>query len=605
MRILLPLHVWHPEGRGGTEVHARAVAMALAGRGHVVGVFARTGRTGRDEYEVTTERDGPVGVTRVNNTWRDNWSFEWIYRNRRIHEAFQRELDEFRPDLVHIHHLTGLSTTIVEEIKARKLPLVMSLHDFWTVCPRGQRMTKDLSLCEVLDRNRCWTCLGGMWPHIFGRRDSERTIVDRLGRLSPAALAEWDRHMAYVLDLCDLLVTPSEFHRERMLEGGLDPSRVVALPHGLPDPPPIQRAPARGEVRRIVYLGAVIPTKGAHVLVRAFKALGRADIELHIHGEITPHHDDTDYGERLRSLAGDAPNIVLHGAYEPEDVHGILARADLLVVPSLWWETYCLTIREGLQAGVPVIASDLGAMREALDGERDGLLFEPGNPKDLRRVLERLIEDPELRRRYSGRSGAVLRLEDYLPGLLAVYEKARELARIRAEGLVVAPPSFPPERAAGAVPRFDRVAVAVRHTGVLAVAATTRPATPESPSVGISLEVAASGHRQGAIDVEVDLRGLLGARPPAPTAPPVHPRFAEEAGESVPSGPSGAPDRVPPGRHRLLAADSPRPRLRRDRIAAGRVRRTSWRPTRGVRTKRIPVGDRDAARPPRPRGDSP
>jgi glycosyltransferase involved in cell wall biosynthesis len=53
----------------------------------------------------------------------------------------------------------------------------------------------------------------------------------------------------------------------------------------------------------------------------------------------------------------------------------------VLVVPSLWWETFCLTIREGLMAGVPVVASDLGAMREALDGEEHGLLFRPGDAR--------------------------------------------------------------------------------------------------------------------------------------------------------------------------------------------------------------------------------
>src|SRR5262245_28519812 len=106
MRILYAIHAWHPEGKGGTEIHAHAVARALSRKGHQIGVFARTGRPDRDEYEVSTEWEGPTSVTRINNNYRETPNFEWIYKNRRVHEAFEREITEFKPDLVHIHHLT-------------------------------------------------------------------------------------------------------------------------------------------------------------------------------------------------------------------------------------------------------------------------------------------------------------------------------------------------------------------------------------------------------------------------------------------------------------------------------------------------------------------
>ncbi|HYC78601.1 MAG TPA: glycosyltransferase family 4 protein, partial [Planctomycetota bacterium] len=441
MRILFGLHTYLPEGKGGTEMHVQALAKAL-GRNHAVRVVARMGDPSLPDGAVVRETVEGVDVARINNCWRAAGGFERIYKNRAVHDAFERELVDFRPDVVHLHHLTGLSTTVVETLKRGGLPTVMTLHDFWTVCPRGQRMTRELDLCENVDRNVCFHCLAGIWPDVFKDFDKQRIELDSRGRLAPRPLAEFDRHLAYVLGLCDLLITPSEFHRERMLDFPLPAERLVALPHGL------DLAPFRGlfraprPVKRIGYLGSVIPVKGVHVLVEAFNRLGRADLELHVHGEAPPFHDDKNYFERLKSRAVGRPNVFFHGAYRPVELPRILSGLDVLVVPSLWWETFCLTIREGMLAGVPVVASDLGAMREALDGEQNGLLFRPGDPQDLADALRRLLEDDALRERLSSRRDVVKSIETYVDELLPLYERAMAVSAERAGTLAVAPPHF-------------------------------------------------------------------------------------------------------------------------------------------------------------------
>ncbi|MAB88009.1 MAG: hypothetical protein CMJ90_00945 [Planctomycetes bacterium] len=487
MRILKVIHVWPPEGRGGTEAHAAQAAQALSARGHQVGVFARTGRPDRPEYEVTTEWLGNIGVTRVNNTYQDSWSFPWTYKNERVHEAFLGELGEFKPGLVHIHHLTGLSTTIVEAIKSRGIPCVMTLHDFWTVCPRGQRMMTDLHLCDDIVRDRCFDCLGGMWPHMFHSRGEHPTIVDERGELSPQILAEYDRHMAYALNLVDLLVTPSAFHRERMLEARIDPDRIVSLPHGMDHAPFAARHRGPDPVKRIAFIGSVTPVKGVHVLIEAFRAMGRSDIDLDIFGAMESFHEDTTYGDRIRGMAEGAGNIHFHGEYAPADVPGMLENVDVLVVPSLWWETFCLTIREGLLAGLPVVASDLGAMREALDGEQDGVFFRTGDPGDLREKLERLIDDDQYRQRFLNRGTSVKSLTDYAEELEDVYARAVRLARKRAKGLVVAPSYFPTDAplAKAVAPPEEQPAPPARPTGARGRRASpSGQVSPEDREVG-------------------------------------------------------------------------------------------------------------------------
>lgn len=529
MRILKVIHAWPPEGRGGTEAHAAQAAQALSARGHQVGVFTRTGRPGQPEYEVTTETAGNIGITRINNTFADSWSFPWMYKNQRIHEAFEREVEEFKPDLVHIHHLTNLSTTIVEAVKSRGLPCVMTLHDFWMICPRGQRMMADLHLCEDLDRTRCYGCLGGMWPHIFDDQDSEPVIVNDRSELSPQVLAEWDRHMAYVMNLCDLLVTPSAFHRERMLEVPIAPERVISLPHGMDHAPFASQPREVGPVKRIGFIGSVIPVKGVHVLIEAFRTLGRPDIHLDIHGEIQRFHEDEGYEARLRDQARGASNIHFHGGYDAEDVPRLLAGIDILVVPSLWWETFCLTIREGLLAGIPVVASDLGAMREALDGEQDGVFFRPGDAGDLAEKLAELIDDDARRARFMNRGASVKALADYVEELEDVYASAVRLSQQREGRLVIAPPHFPKSDAPpterkvdlGSVPWQD-IGISMNQAGTAAFKVETRLPTADDPTFEVGIRVTDGDRETGRLDLEIDLAPIgdadQGAAGPAPIA---------------------------------------------------------------------------------------
>ena len=562
MRVLFVIHTWKPEGRGGSETHADQLAQGLTRKGNQVGVFTRVWRPDRPPYEVTTATDGQIGITQINHGFDETPTFEWIYKNRWIHEALEREMDEFKPDLVHVHHLTGLSTTVVEAAKSRGLPVVMTLHDFWTVCPRGQRMTRDLELCEDVDRRKCLECLRGLWPHLLSGPDARKVIVDQRGGLSPAVLAEYDRHMSYILGLCDVLVCPSEFHRERMLDFPIDPEHVIALPHGL------QRMPGpvrdrRGSTPRVIgYLGTVIPVKGVHVLLEAFRELGRPGLELRIHGEIRPHHDDRTYGDRLRRQAADLPGVTFLGAYQASDVPQILEDIDILVVPSLWYEAYCLTLREGLLAGVPVVASDLGAMREALDGERDGLLFEPGNAHDLAEKLARLIDDDALRTRYLDRQAAVKSMDDYVVELEAVYRDAARRARDRAPTLIVAPSSFPPDLgqpAAAVVPPASWAAPGGEETAARSSAPEPR-GEPEPPvEAHARPEALVASARQQPVPGPGD--GLLFRQPGE--RPPTTRRSVAGAGGAV----RRIPVRAPSERDLRTWAPEERPPVKSIRIA--------------------------------------
>jgi|GEM_PF-332176 glycosyltransferase involved in cell wall biosynthesis len=419
MRILFIGSGYPPEGGGGTEVHMHQLARTLRARGHEVSVFARCARAHKADYALERGEVDGIPVLRVNYMFRDAAELQWIWHNPNIDRILGEELDRNKPDLVHVHHVTCLSTTMLDVIKGRGIPLVMTLHDFWTTCPRGQRITPELEVCTSLDRSRCAPCLDRLWPH-FGVTES--------------ALHRVDAEMRVRLGLCDALITPSEFHRQRMLEFGLEPTRVHAIPHGLDHALIPETAPRTNEPCRVGFIGAVIPSKGVHVLVEAMNYIGVPAVSCHIHGEAVNHHGDTGYLQRLKALARPDLSFEFAGPYEQKQVASLLANIDILVVPSLWWESFCLTLREAMLAGVPVVASDHGAMHEALVDVCPELLFRPGDAVDLAHKLHALATQPELRARASSLRSRVRTLEDMCADTEALYR--------RVSGMKAAPPAL-------------------------------------------------------------------------------------------------------------------------------------------------------------------
>ena len=410
MKILFVGASYPPLGRGGTEAHMQDLARALAAEGHRVSVFCRRWDPSQPEFAVATERVDGVSVHRVNFGFTGVSSLPELLDVPSLDERFVSVLDAEDVDLVHVHHLTGLSFGILDRVSERGLPLVMTLHDHWCACFRGQRITPELRVCEDLDRSRCAPCLQALWPH-FG--------------IDEETLHHSDAEILRRLGLCDLLLTPSEFHRVKMVEFGLPGERIRVIPHGLDHDRIPPREPRKVPPSRIGFIGSLIPSKGVQVLLEAFALLGRDDLELHLHGEAVEFHGDGGYLDRLKAQIPAASSVTIHGAYDREELPRILNGLDIVVVPSLWWESFCLTIREALLGGVPPLASDLGAMHEALAPLGEDLLFRPGDAQDLCYKIDALLGDPERYARLTRLRGEVRSLGVMASDTLAAY---REIA---------------------------------------------------------------------------------------------------------------------------------------------------------------------------------
>lgn len=195
---------------------------------------------------------------------------------------------------------------------------------------------------------------------------------------------------------------------------------MVISRYGIDVPAPKQRKPPDSPGLRLGYLGQLAPHKGVGILIEALRYLPGAPVRVYVYGDPRAH---AGYADELKRLAGDDARIVFRGAYRHEQVYDLLAELDAIVVPSVWYENAPFVIQEAQAAHVPVLASRLGGMRELVTDEADGLLFSPGDARDLARQLRRLLDEPTLLERLRPDGTSVRTEEDEMRELLAHYRR--------------------------------------------------------------------------------------------------------------------------------------------------------------------------------------
>ncbi len=469
MRILLVNHGYPPESQGGSERCVRFLAQGLRGANQV-GVLYRSRDNSRPDHEVRESEDGGVRLFALNNLHRRVPGFE-AYRDPRAAAAAAGVLDLFAPELVHVHHLDGLSTGLVFEARKRGAPVVITLHDFWPACPLGQLLNLREEVCPGPTPRRCLGCVGGQGASRPGAADEAapraasppawlHPIAGLASRALPWAGARIARRletMRVVLRASDLVLAPSRFVAERLSALGF--GRIETLSNPREPLTPLEPRPSQDGRVRFGFLGAAIPSKGVHVLADAFRRLADVPASLEIHGPFPAYHGDARYESRvatlLRGVRG--AEAALRGPYPHDRVGEILAGLDVVVVPSLWEENAPLTVEEAFSARLPVVASDHGGLRERVRDGIDGLRFRPGDPSDLARTLRRLIDEPGLRGSLGRGPILAPALSEHLAALLARYAEARErfARRVGRVGVVVVDRGRPEDTAAAVASAAD------------------------------------------------------------------------------------------------------------------------------------------------------
>jgi glycosyltransferase involved in cell wall biosynthesis len=345
LRVLVAHNAY--QQRGGEDVVVEAEVSLLRAHGHTVELYLRH----NDEL-----REMSALATAKNTIWSSQTGFE-----------FARLVAKFQPDVVHAHNTFALiSPSIYSTVARARVPMVQTLHNFRLLCLQAMFL-RDGQLCE--------DCLGRFpWRGVLHR--CYRGSAPQSGVL--AAMIGLHRALGTYRKMVSRYIALSEFSRAKFIAGGLPGERITVKPNFAEAPAPDNRRLRAGGL----FVGRLSPEKGTRVLVRAVARRQSGVIDV------------IGSGPARSSLQG-VSGLRLLGWQNPAAIYARMREASYLLVPSICYENFPLTVVEAFANGLPVIASRLGAMAELVRDGATGLLFEAGNADDLAEKMAWAEAHPE------------------------------------------------------------------------------------------------------------------------------------------------------------------------------------------------------------------
>lgn len=376
MNILYVLHKDPDIFLGGIERHTLDLISALSlKRFKLYLIFASTSTTVVRDFS-----KGKVKERRYKGLFCDDMELQ----NPIVEKNFSEILRNFSIDIVHFQHLLGLPLSLIEVAKSEGAKVIISVHDYYSWCPNYKLLSplgnSGSSFCFFeKDDVKCAKCL-----NLLGKKDingekvrQRREYVDKLFGISDAIVL----FSKYVKDVLHALYN-SSWDKTMIIEHGVEARRDMSL------------VPQFNNGLNIAYLGAFTYEKGADIfieIVRKIKSMNLPDkVNFTVIGEIGyPLPDD------LLKFRG----LKVTGAYMPHEVGRLLKGKgiNLVLLLSRWPETYSYTLSESIVNGIPVIATDLGALRERIAKYSVGYLVPYENPVPRAvKIIEDFIAYPEV-----------------------------------------------------------------------------------------------------------------------------------------------------------------------------------------------------------------
>jgi glycosyltransferase involved in cell wall biosynthesis len=440
VRIVIAVHGFPPTFAAGAELRAYRMARWLLSRGDEVGVICveSVDRPGEPTFLDDTLDDIPVrrlslNFERAPSELRRGFNNPWIGGQVRHY------LLGSGADVMHLISGYLMSASTLRAAQELDIPAVVTLTDFWFLCPRVTMWRANGSLCEGPDGSlKCARCLREQGRRYRLPAQVAPKLVDlawqwleqhpTAGRClglpeQLAAIEERQSVLRKALNSADVVICPSHFLRDLFVQNGVNPSRLMFVRQGV-DLAGRDVVRRRGDNRglRIGYMGQLARHKGVHVLLQAFRRIRNGTLvpELHVYGD---SRQWPKYVSQLKHLCAGNERIVLAGRYERRRLWQVLAELDVIVVPSIWYENSPNTILEAFAAKVPVVASELGGMAELVKHEVNGLLFTAGDAESLANQLQRLVDDVGLLPRLRVGIEPVKSIEQEMQELVQVYQQ--------------------------------------------------------------------------------------------------------------------------------------------------------------------------------------
>jgi glycosyltransferase involved in cell wall biosynthesis len=415
MRVMQLTELYHPI-IGGAESYVAALSKGLVGLGHTVCVVTIQPGGLPDEETI----DG-VRVLRI-RSWSQNLTRFYSDTSHPFHPpapdpgavaALRRIIQQEQPAVVHSHN--WLNHSFFPLYHAHKGPAhVVTLHDYAMACPRKTLLRPGhAEQCSGPGLVRCLSCAPGQYGLLKG------SMITMTMRASRFLQHRADRYLAVSAAAADGSRGSLPADAEIILHPPMVPDDLLRIAQETPRP---DFLPA--EDGFLMFVGALGLHKGIDVLVAAHRRM-RHRVPLVLLG--TPKPDTP----RI-----DDPDITVIRNVPHSQVMASWMRASIAVVPSVWHEPLGFVAVEAAIAGCPIVASDVGGLREVVEHGANGFLVPPRDPDALAAALDDLLDDPELRKLMGEANRARTRefgVRNVVPGIVEVYEDALR-GRLRKSG---------------------------------------------------------------------------------------------------------------------------------------------------------------------------
>lgn len=366
MRILMVNKFLYPNG--GSETYIFRLSEQLQKMGHEVQFFGmeHEGRcVGNKAEQYTNDMDFHTASTLK----------KLSYPLKTIYSADAKKkitvvLNDFQPDTVHLNNfnyqLTPSIITAVREYEkkaGKKIRIVYTAHDYQLICPNHMLYNND-KICE--------SCLGGK----FINCTKGRCIHSSLAKSVIGTAEGYFWKMKGVYKSIDLIICPTEFMKKKLDTNPIFAGKTVTLLNFVQ---PEKTAEPPKKDNYVLYFGRFDEEKG----VKLFEKLN--DIKIICAGS-----------GNLEEFINSLPNVENVGFKSGEELKRLIQNAVCSVYPSVWYENCPFSVMESIMLGTPVVGADIGGIPELIDDGKTGLLFEPGNAKDLENKIKKILNNSAL-----------------------------------------------------------------------------------------------------------------------------------------------------------------------------------------------------------------
>lgn len=326
--------------------------------------------------------------------------------NKAIASELRKLIRKVRPDVVYFHNTFPLiSPAAYYAVKAEGVPVVQTLHNYRLLCPNA-----------LFFRNGhvCKDCMGKFapWPGILHACYRK----SRVGTGVTAGMLSAHRVLRTYSRMVDIYIALTDFACQKFIQGGLPAEKIAVKPNFVDPDPGI----GDGQGGYALFVGRLSLEKGVNTLLAAWEKIG-SKIPLKIVGDGPLSSQVAKASQRISAIEwlGHKPR---------QSVLGLMKDAAALIFPSIWYEGFPVTIVEAYSVGLPVIASNLGAMSSVIDHNRIGRHFRPGDPEDLAMQVKWIIDHPaeleRMRQEARAEYEAKYTAERNYEMLMEIYEKA-------------------------------------------------------------------------------------------------------------------------------------------------------------------------------------